>query len=119
MKTLVKILFIPLFLLLSSNCYALDDSQADDMADLTAVFIYLKNDCGYQDLPDPQIRNALIYFARNNGWNLSNYNSFNMQQRGESSYEDLRGIRVDSKQKCRLLAEKTLGLLAFVNKQTH
>ena len=51
MKTLVKILFIPLFLLLSSNCYALDDSQADDMADLTADFIYLNNDYGDQDLP--------------------------------------------------------------------
>ncbi|MBT0726218.1 YacC family pilotin-like protein [Rosenbergiella australiborealis] len=113
MKILAKILFFPLFFLLSSYCYALDDSQADDMADLTAVFIYLKNDCGYHDLPDPQIRNALIYFAQHNGWNLSNYNSFNMQQRGESSYEDLRGIHIKNEDKCRLLAEKTLGLLAY------
>ncbi len=117
MKTLAKLFLIPILLGLSGYCYALDDSQADDMADLTAVFIYLKNDCGYQDLPDPQIRNALIYFARRNSWDLSNYNRYNMQQRGEASYEDLRGIKIDSKTKCRSLAEKTLGLLAYVNRQ--
>lgn len=118
MKTLAQILLLPFFLGLSSYCYALDDSQADDMADLTAVFIYLKNDCGYQDLPDPQIRNALIFFARKNSWDLSNYNRFNMQRRGEASYEDLRGIKIDNKQKCHALAEKTLGLLAYVNRQS-
>lgn len=116
MKTLAKILLLPLLVGLSSYCYALDDSQADDMADLTAVFIFLKNNCGYQDIPDPQIRNALVFFAKKNGWNLSNYNQFNMQQRGEASYADLLGIQLNPDLKCRALAEHSLGILSLVNR---
>lgn len=111
-----KLLLVSLLLGVTSASYALDDSQAEDMADLTAVFIYLKNDCGYQDIPDIQIRNALMFFARQNHWDLSNYSKLNMQQRGESSYEDLSGIPVPEKLKCRSLAENSLSLLAYANK---
>ena len=36
----------------SNASLALNESEAEDLADLTAVFIYLKNDCGYNDLPN-------------------------------------------------------------------
>lgn len=51
-------------LALSANSYALSESEAEDMADLTAVFVFLKNDCGYQNLPNTQIRRALVFFAQ-------------------------------------------------------
>lgn len=55
-------------LALSANSYALSESEAEDMADLTAVFVFLKNDCGYQNLPNTQIRRALVFLpSKTNG----------------------------------------------------
>lgn len=62
-----------------ANSYALSESEAEDMADLTAVFVFLKNDCGYQNLPNGQIRRALVFFAQQNQWDLSNYDTFDMK----------------------------------------
>lgn len=81
-------------LTLSANSYALSESEAEDMADLTAVFVFLKNDCGYQNLPNTQIRRALVFFAQQNQWDLSNYDSYNMKALGEDSYRDLSGINL-------------------------
>ena len=78
----------------SNASLALNESEAEDLADLTAVFIYLKNDCGYNDLPNAQIKRAIVYFAQQNRWDLSNYNSFNMKALGEDSYRDLSGIAI-------------------------
>ncbi len=77
-------------------------------------FVYLKNDCGYQDLPDAQIRRALVFFARQNRWDLSNYGSFNMKSLGADSYQDLSGIAVPNDTKCKSLARDSLSLLAYV-----
>lgn len=51
----------------------LNDFEVEDLADLTAVFIYLKNDCCYNYLPNTQIKRAIVYFAEQNRWDLSNY----------------------------------------------
>ena len=59
MKQSIRILLLTGLLGFSSTSFALSESEAEDLADLTAVFVYLKNDCGYQDLPDAQIRKAL------------------------------------------------------------
>jgi hypothetical protein len=74
----IKILLLAGLLGFSSTSFALSESEAEDLADLTAVFVYLKNDCGYQDLPDAQIRKALVFFAQQNRWDLSNYSNYNM-----------------------------------------
>ena len=58
MKTLFRTMVLGSLLALSANSYALSESEAEDMADLTAVFVFLKNDCGYQNLPNTQIRRA-------------------------------------------------------------
>ena len=79
MKTLFRTIVLGSLLALSANSYALSESEAEDMADLTAVFVFLKNDCGYQNLPNTQIRRALVFFAQQNQWDLSNYDSFNMK----------------------------------------
>ena len=55
MTKMFRFLLLSVLLGASGTSFALDESQAEDMADLTAVFIYLKNDCGYQDIPDAQI----------------------------------------------------------------
>lgn len=72
MKQSIRILLLTGLLGFSSTSFALSESEAEDLADLTAVFVYLKNDCGYQDLPDAQIRKALVFFAQQNRWDLSN-----------------------------------------------
>lgn len=54
----------------SNASLALNESEAEDLADLTAVFIYLKNDCGYNDLPNAQIKRAIVYFAQQNRWEI-------------------------------------------------
>ena len=98
-------------LALSANSYALSESEAEDMADLTAVFVFLKNDCRYQNL---HIRRALVFFAQQNQWDLSNYDSYNMKALGEDSYRDLSGINIPTAKKCKALARDSLSLLAYV-----
>ena len=114
MKTLFRIIVLGSLLTLSANSYALSESEAEDMADLTAVFVFLKNDCGYQNLPNTQIRRALVFFAQQNQWDLSNYDSFNMKALGEDSYRDLSGIKIPTTKKCKALARDSLSLLAYV-----
>ena len=114
MKTLFSTIVLGSLLTLSANSYALSESEAEDMADLTAVFVFLKNDCGYQNLPNTQIRRALVFFAQQNQWDLSNYDSFNMKALGEDSYRDLSGIKIPTTKKCKALARDSLSLLAYV-----
>ena len=114
MKTLFRTIVLGSLLTLSANSYALSESEAEDMADLTAVFVFLKNDCGYQNLPNTQIRRALVFFAQQNQWDLSNYDSFNMKALGEDSYRDLSGIKIPTTKKCKALALVLLSLVAYV-----
>ena len=114
MKTLFRTIVLGSLLTLSANSYALSESEAEDMADLTAVFVFMKNDCGYQNLPNTQIRRALVFFAQQNQWDLSNYDSFNMKALGEDSYRDLSGIKIPTTKKCKALARDSLSLLAYV-----
>ncbi|AJJ34046.1 bacterial chaperone lipo family protein [Yersinia rochesterensis] len=99
----------------SSASSALSESEAEDLADLTAVFVYLKNDCGYKELPNNEIKRAIVYFAQQNRWDLRNYSSFNMNALGEESYRDLRGIALPVPTKCKSLARDSLSLLAYAN----
>ena len=99
-KTTLSMLLLAM-LGFSNASLALNESEAEDLADLTAVFIYLKNDCGYNDLPNAQIKRAIVYFAQQNRWDLSNYNSFNMKALGEDSYRDLSGIAIPTPKKCK------------------
>ena len=114
MKTLFRTMVLGSLLALSANSYALSESEAEDMADLTAVFVFLKNDCGYQNLPNTQIRRALVFFAQQNQWDLSNYDSYNMKALGEDCYRDLSGINIPTAKKCKALARDSLSLLAYV-----
>ncbi|MBK5074521.1 YacC family pilotin-like protein [Budviciaceae bacterium CWB-B4] len=106
---------LPLLLLsligFSSTCQALTESEAEELADLTAVFFYLKKECGYKDLPIPEIKRALIYFAQQNHWDLANYNQINMEELGQSSYDDLSRIPVDKDKKCAALAKDSFGIM--------
>lgn len=112
-KRIKAVLLTSLF---SFSCcsFALSENEAEELADLTAVYVYLKNNCGYTELPDNQIRKALLFFARQNHWDLTNYPGFNMKALGEDSYHDLSGIAIDNDVKCRSLARDSLSLLALV-----
>jgi len=114
MKKSIKTLLLLGLFSFSSTSFALSESEAEDLADLTAVYVYLKNNCGYQSLPDNQIRRALIFFAQQNRWDLSNYSSYNMKALGEDSYKDLSGIALPNDTKCKSLARDSLSLLAYV-----
>lgn len=114
MKRLITLLGLTSLLAWSVNSYALNESEAEDLADLTAVFVFLKNNCGYQNLPNDQIRRALVLFAQQNRWDLTNYDSFNMKALGEDSYRDLSSIAIPNDQKCQSLARDSLNLLAYV-----
>ena len=52
MNIRVKTLLLGALLSYSASSMALSESEAEDLADLTAVFVFLKNDCGYQSLPN-------------------------------------------------------------------
>ncbi|CAO95878.1 YacC family pilotin-like protein [Erwinia tasmaniensis] len=114
MKKSIKALLLLGLLGCSGSSFAIGEPEAEDLADLTAVFVYLKNDCGYQNIPDSQIRRALLFFAEQNRWDLSNYTSFNMKALGEDSYRDLSGIAIPNDTKCKSLARDSLNLLAWV-----
>ena len=114
MKTFFRTMLLGCLLATSSHSYALSESEAEDRADLTALFVFLKNDCGYQNLPNGQIRRALVFFAQQNQWDLSNYDTFDMKSLGEDSYRDLSGIGIPTAKKCKSLARDSLSLLAYV-----
>lgn len=114
MNIRVKTLLLGALLSYSASSMALSESEAEDLADLTAVFVFLKNDCGYQSLPNEQIRRALVFFAQQNKWDLSNYDLVNMKTLGEESYNDLSGIKIATDKKCKALAQDSLNLLAYV-----
>jgi hypothetical protein len=61
MKTFFRTILFGSLMAMCANSYALSENEAEDMADLTAVFVFLKNDCGYQNLPNGQIRRALVF----------------------------------------------------------
>lgn len=113
MKKFVRAVLLGGLLGFSTASQALSESEAEDMADLTAVFVFLKNDCGYDNLPNAQIRRALVFFARQNQWDLSNYESYDMKRLGEESYRDLSGIAVPTPKKCKALARDSLSLIAW------
>lgn len=93
MKTFFRPVLFGSLMALCANSYALTESEAEDMADLTAVFVFLKNDCGYQNLPNSQIRRALVFCpAKSVG--PGNYDTFDMKSLGEDSYRDLSGIGI-------------------------
>ncbi len=114
MKKFLQLMCLSTLLTWSASSLALTESEAEDMADLTAVFVFLKNDCGYQNLPNGQIRRALVFFAQQNQWDLSNYETYNMKALGEDSYRDLSGIAIPTAKKCKALARDSLSLLAYV-----
>ncbi len=97
----------------SSTSKALNEFEAEDLADLTAIFVYLKNNCGYNDLPNEQIRRVLVAFAQQNRWDLNNYSAFDMTHLGEESYRDLSNIPIPTPKKCQSLARNSLSLLAY------
>lgn len=115
MKRYSLVLLLMTLLGFSSASQAIDEMQSEDLADLTAIFVFLKNDCGYHDLPNTQIKKAIVFFANRNGWDLSNYNAQKMKALGEDSYRDLSGINMPTAAKCKYLARDSLGLLAYAN----
>ena len=99
---------------ITQSARALSTNEAEDLADLTAVFIYLKYDCGYTQIPDREIERAIVYLAKSNKWDLSDYNSTQMTEMNKESYADLKGIPLDRDFKCQSLARDSLGLFAYV-----
>lgn len=51
MKTLFRTMVLGSLLALSANSYALSESEAEDMADLTAVFVFLKTTVATRTCP--------------------------------------------------------------------
>ena len=113
-KTSLVLLLLGL-LSFTSASQAIDDMQSEDLADLTAIFVFLKNDCGYNDLPNAQIKKAIVFFANRNGLDLSNYNTKKMKALGEDSYHVLSRIAMPTATKCKYLARDSLSLLAYAN----
>ncbi|KLN96031.1 YacC family pilotin-like protein [Moellerella wisconsensis] len=114
MHKIILFSYIVSLLSFSGVAKALSPSEAEDLADLTAVFVYLKYDCGYSQIPDREIERAIIYFAQTNKWDLTNYNSLDMSKLNKESYTDLKGIPLSNEFKCQSLARDSLGLFAYV-----
>ncbi|CDL82098.1 YacC family pilotin-like protein [Xenorhabdus szentirmaii] len=114
MQKIVLLTYILLLLGLSQPAKALSENEAEDLADLTAVYIFLKYDCGYTQIPDREIRRTIIYFAQRNKWDLNNYDSQLMEELNQLGYNDLKGINLPHEVKCRSLARRSLSLLAYV-----
>ena len=114
MRKFTVIFYLITLLGITHSARALSTNEAEDLADLTAVFIYLKYDCGYSQIPDREIERAIVYFARSNKWDLGDYDSSKMTQLNKESYNDLKGIPLSQEFKCQSLARDSLGLFAYV-----
>lgn len=114
MKKTLQRLLLPIFCLaFPSISWSLNDSQVEDLADIEAVFTFLKKDCGYSNLPTDKIQQSLIVFAKRSGWDTSNYNVLQMNKLTQESYQDLSGIAIDKEKKCNSLARRSLGMIAY------
>lgn len=114
-----KIIFISHITLLfwfvfSTKAFTLSINETENLADLTAVYIFLKHDCGYSQIPDREIERAIFYFAQSNHWDISNYDKSAMAKLNEERYDDLKKIPIPRKKKCRVLANDALALFAYV-----
>lgn len=105
MKNTLLVLLLLSLLGIYSAAQALTENEAEDMADLTEVFVYLKNNCGYADMPNEQIRRAILIFAQQNRWDLSNYAAYDMRALGEDSYRDLSGHPLTVGEKMRIAGD--------------
>ena len=99
--------------LFSSSATALTYTQAEDLADLTAIYLFLNKDCGYEQVSKQKIERAIFIFSRSQQWDVTNYSSLPMSQLNEDSYRDLKEIEVPHNKKCQLLANKSLSLLDY------
>lgn len=114
-----KIIFIShitllFWLIFLTKASALSVNETENLADLTAVYIFLKHDCGYSQIPDREIERAIFYFAQNNHWDLSDYSNHTMVKLNEERYEDLKKIPIPHKKKCQILANDALALFAYI-----
>ncbi|AOM42531.1 YacC family pilotin-like protein [Xenorhabdus hominickii] len=114
MQKIALLTYILVLFGLAQPAQALSEKDAEDLADLTAVYIFLKYDCGYSQIPDREIRRTIIYFAQHKNLDLSNYDSQLMEELNQSGYNDLKGIHLPHELKCRSLARNSLSLLAYV-----
>lgn len=112
-KIFQRLLLLTLFFSFPSVSWSLNDSQVEDLADIEAVFTFLKKDCGYSSLPTDKIQQSLIVFAKHNGWDTSNYNAAKMNKLTEESYKDLSGIAINKEKKCNALASRSLRMIAY------
>lgn len=97
----------------STSAKALTYSQAEDLADLTAIYLFLNKDCGYEQISKQKIERALVIFSRSQKWDVTNYATLPMSRLNEDSYNDLKGIKVAHNKKCQLLANNSLSLLNY------
>ncbi|MEY2344828.1 YacC family pilotin-like protein [Proteus mirabilis] len=74
----------------SSSAKALTYTQAEDLADLTAVYLFLNNDCGYEQISKQKNRTSADYFSQSQQWDVSNYSMLPMSKLNEDSYQDLK-----------------------------
>lgn len=58
---LVMLLFILCGFLFVS--FVLSEFEVEDFVDLIVVFVYLKNDCGYNELFNNEIKWVIVYFV--------------------------------------------------------
>lgn len=93
MKTFFRPVLFGSLMALCANSYALTESEAEDMADLTAVFVFLKMTVVTKIYPTARFA-VRWSFAQQNQWDLSNYDTFDMKSLGEDSYRDLSGIGI-------------------------
>ncbi|MDC9590958.1 YacC family pilotin-like protein [Xenorhabdus sp. XENO-10] len=114
MQKITLLTYILALLIFAQPAKALSENEAEELADLEAVFIYLKYDCGYSQIPKSQIQHAIFYFAQRQKWDLSNYDIQLMQELKGLGYNDLKGINLPHEAKCRSLARNSLGLLSYV-----
>ncbi|OTA17050.1 molecular chaperone [Xenorhabdus vietnamensis] len=114
MQKIILFTYILALLIFAQTAKALSENEAEELADLSSVYTYLKRDCGYSQIPNSQIQHAIAYFAQRQKWDLSNYDNQLMQELNELGYKDLKEIHLPHEVKCHLLARNALGLLSYV-----
>ncbi len=110
-SALLFFLFATLFF--SSSAKALTYTQAEDLADLTAVYLFLNNDCGYEQISKQKIERALIIFHNLSSGMSPEYSMLPMSKLNEDSYQDLKKIYKLLITKMSTTSPKSLSLLNY------
>lgn len=114
MKTFFRTILFASLMAMCANSYALSENEAEDMADLTAVFVFSEKRLWLPEFTQWANSSRTGLFCPAEPMGPQQLRQLRHEGAREDSYRDLSGIGIPTAKKCKALARDSLSLLAYV-----